>query len=263
MKVEIYSDIACPWCYIGKRRFEQALAGFPGPGRTSRWSTGPTSSSRTPPGRRPRTAPGSPSATGRSRSRWTPGSPSSAAAEGITYDFDTALHVNTLLGHRLLHLALDRVRRRGAGRAQGAAAEGPLQRRVDIGDRAQLTEIAVAAGLGPRPGAEYLAGEEGADEVRAELAEARELGISAVPTFVFEGRWAVQGGQEADTFRGSWSRSPRRPRPRCGRRPRPVPARTIRRGRLLCGRRLRGLIRRHAARCPGPGSRQAGRLSRS
>ncbi len=72
---------------------------------------------------------------------------------------------------------------------------------MDVGDRTALTEVAVGAGLDRDRVTAYLAGEEGAAEVRAQLAEAREIGITAVPTFVFEGKWAVQGGQEAEAFR--------------------------------------------------------------
>ncbi|WP_371480118.1 DsbA family oxidoreductase [Kitasatospora sp. NBC_00315] len=200
MKVEIYSDIACPWCYIGKRRFEQALAGFAGRADVEVVY-------------RPyQLVPDAP-ATATPHRAWLADryGPQSVAmddrvtelgrAEGITYDFDAALHANTFLGHRLLHLAETEY---GAG-VQGELKEALLKAHfsdgVDIGDRARLTEIAVAAGLGRERVTAYLAGEEGAAEVRAQLDEARDLGISAVPTFVFEGRWAVQGGQDAATFR--------------------------------------------------------------
>ncbi|PBC78378.1 putative DsbA family dithiol-disulfide isomerase [Streptomyces sp. TLI_235] len=199
MKVEIYSDIACPWCYIGKRRFEQALDRFTGKDGVEVVY-------------RPyQLVPDAPEQASPHRAwlaeRYGPQSVAMDArvtelgrAEGITYDFDTALHANTFLGHRLLHLAETEY---------GAAVQADLKEQllkahftdgVDIGDRASLTGIAVAAGLDGERVTAYLAGEEGADEVRAQLDRARTLGITAVPTFVFEGRWAVQGGQEADTF---------------------------------------------------------------
>ncbi|MFI6447385.1 DsbA family oxidoreductase [Kitasatospora sp. NPDC050543] len=199
MKVEIYSDIACPWCYIGKRRFEQALAGFEGRADVEVVY-------------RPyQLVPDAPETATPHRAwlaeRYGPQSVAMDARvtelgrdEGISYDFDTALHVNTLRAHRLLHLA---------EAEYGAAVQGELKERllrahfsegVDVADVERLTEIAVAAGLDEARVAAYLAGDEGAAEVRAQLAAARELGISAVPTFVFEGRWAVQGGQETATF---------------------------------------------------------------
>jgi predicted DsbA family dithiol-disulfide isomerase len=199
MKVEIYSDIACPWCYIGKRRFEQALDRFPGRADVEvvyrPYQLVPDAPAEATPHR------------AWLAERYGPQSVAMDArvtelgrAEGITYDFDTALHANTFLGHRLLHLAESEY---------GAAVQADLKERllkahftdgVDIGGRAQLTAVAVAAGLDADRVASYLAGEEGADAVRAQLAEGRARGITAVPTFVFEGRWAVQGGQEADTF---------------------------------------------------------------
>ncbi|MEV4615150.1 DsbA family oxidoreductase [Kitasatospora sp. NPDC049258] len=199
MKVEIYSDIACPWCYLGKRRFEQALDRFAGKAEVEVVY-------------RPyQLVPDAPESASPHRAwlaeRYGPQSVAMddrvtrlGEAEGVVFDFDTALHVNTFLGHRLLHLA---------GTEYGAPVQSALKELllkahfsdgVDVGDRAQLVEVAAAAGLDRDRAAAYLAGEEGVAEVRAQLAEARELGISAVPTFVFEGQWAVQGGQEAETF---------------------------------------------------------------
>ncbi|GAA0678837.1 DsbA family oxidoreductase [Kitasatospora atroaurantiaca] len=199
MKVEIYSDIACPWCYIGKRRFEQALDRFPGKEDVEVVY-------------RPyQLVPDAPEAATPHRAwlaeRYGPQSVAMDArvtelgrAEGIDYDFDAALHANTFLGHRLLHLAETEYGAAVQGELKEALLKAHFSDGADVGDREQLAEIAVGAGLDRDRVAGYLAGEEGAEEVRAQLAEARTLGISAVPTFVFEGRWAVQGGQEADTF---------------------------------------------------------------
>ncbi|MEV7180452.1 DsbA family oxidoreductase [Kitasatospora sp. NPDC093679] len=199
MKVEIYSDIACPWCYIGKRRFEQALDRFPGKDGVEvvyrPYQLVPEAPEQASPHRAwlaERYGPQSVAMDARVTEL--------GAAEGIAYDFDAALHANTFLGHRLLHLAETEY---------GAAVQADVKERllkahfsdgVDVGDRTALTAIAVAAGMDGERVTGYLAGEEGADEVRDQLDRARSLGITAVPTFVFEGRWAVQGGQEADTF---------------------------------------------------------------
>ncbi|MGF1432177.1 DsbA family oxidoreductase [Kitasatospora sp. LaBMicrA B282] len=199
MKVEIYSDIACPWCYIGKRRFDQALARFEGREAVEVVF-------------RPyQLVPDAPATAGPHRAwlaeRYGPQSRAMddrvtelGRAEGIAYDFDAALHANTFLGHRLLHLAEAEYGAAVQGELKEALLKAHFSDGVDVGDRAALTEVAVAAGLDRQRVVDYLAGEEGAAEVREQLAQARELGISAVPTFVFEGRWAVQGGQEAETF---------------------------------------------------------------
>ncbi|MFJ2779210.1 MULTISPECIES: DsbA family oxidoreductase [unclassified Kitasatospora] len=200
MKVEIYSDIACPWCYIGKRRFEEALEGFAGKENVEVVY-------------RPyQLVPDAPATASPHRAwlaeRYGPQSVAMDArvaelgrAEGITYDFDAALHANTFLGHRLLHLAETEYGVAVQGRLKEALLKAHFTDGVDVGDREALTEVAAAVGLDRERVAAYLAGDEGTAEVRAQLAEARELGINAVPTFVFEGKWAVQGGQEAETFR--------------------------------------------------------------
>ncbi|MFI5528693.1 DsbA family oxidoreductase [Kitasatospora sp. NPDC051853] len=199
MKVEIWSDIACPWCFVGKRRFEQALDRFEGKDGVEIVY-------------RPyQLVPDAPATASPHREwlaeRYGPQSVAMDArvtelgrTEGITFDFDTALHANTLLGHRLLHLAETEYGAEVQGVLKEALLKAHFSDGVDVGDRAALTDVAAAAGLDRDRVAAYLAGDEGAEEVRAQIAEGRELGISAVPTFVFEGKWAVQGGQEADTF---------------------------------------------------------------
>jgi predicted DsbA family dithiol-disulfide isomerase len=197
MKIEIYSDIACPWCYIGKRRFERALGAFPQPVEVVY---------------RPyQLVPDAPAVATPHRAwlaeRYGPQSRAMddrvaalGATDGIRYDFDAALHANTFDGHRLLHLAATEY---------GLPVQHELKERllaahfsdgVDVGDQTALTEVAVAAGLDRARVVAYLASDEGRTEVAAELAEARELGINSVPTFVIDGTWAIQGAQETSTF---------------------------------------------------------------
>lgn len=199
MKVEIYSDIACPWCYIGKHRFERALAAFPGRDRVEvvylPYQLDPSA----------------PAVAASHRayldSRYGPGSAQMdqrvaalGAGEGIAFDFEHALHVNTLLGHRLLHLA----RTEYGPVVQAALKEKLFEARFakggNVGDPEQLADLAEQVGIDRERAAAYLASDEGTKEVAAELAEAREIGVTSVPTYVFEGRWAVSGAQEAETF---------------------------------------------------------------
>lgn len=199
MKVEIYSDIACPWCYVGKHRFERALAAFPGADSVEviyrPYQLAPDKSEHPEPHREYLTA------------RY---GPQSAAmddrlaalgrAEGLPFDFDRVLETNTLLAHRLLWHALN---------AYGPAVQAALKHRlltahfaegVDVGDRDALATLAAEAGLDRDRAAAFLASDDGREEVLTEIEESRALGITAVPTFVFEGQWAVQGGQETSTF---------------------------------------------------------------
>lgn len=199
MKVEVYSDIACPWCYLGKRRFERALADFSGAQRVEVTY-------------RPfQLDPGAPAEASSHRAyldaRYGPGSAAMDArvaeigrAEGVDFDFERALHVNTLDGHRLLWLA---------GSRYGPAVQAALAERLfaarfaeggNVGDHAQLVEAAAAAGVGREHAAAFLASDEGRREVADLIAQAAGLGVSSVPTYVFEDTWAVSGAQETEVF---------------------------------------------------------------
>jgi predicted DsbA family dithiol-disulfide isomerase len=199
MKVEIYSDIACPWCYIGKRRFDRALEAFEGAGGVEvvyrPYQLVPDAPAEASPHRAwlaERYGPQSRAMDDRVTEI--------GRQEGIVYDFDAALHVTTLHAHRLLRLA---------EHEYGAAIQAELKERllaahfsdgVNVADYAALTGVAVAAGLDRARVEAYLASDEGLAETRAELARAGQLGISAVPTFVIDGKYAVQGAQETETF---------------------------------------------------------------
>ena len=199
MKVEIYSDIACPWCYIGKRRFEKALAAFPGRDEVDvefrPYQLDPAASST-----------GSPLIErlqrkfGANAGAMTQRVTETARTEGLEMNFDRAIAANTLGAHRLLWLA---------EREHGPEVQHELADRlfaahftdgVDIADHEQLTRIAVSAGLDEARVGAFLAGDEAKDDVRAAIRDAQALGITAVPTFIFDGRYAVQGGQPAPIF---------------------------------------------------------------
>jgi predicted DsbA family dithiol-disulfide isomerase len=200
MKVEIYSDIACPWCYIGKHRFERALADFPGADRVE-VSFRPF-----------QLVPDAPTeATGHRAwldARYGPGSAAMDArvaqlglADGIVFDFEHALHVNTFDGHRLLYLAETEYGLPVQAALKEKLLAGRFADGLNVGDHGQLADLAASVGIDRARAAAYLASDEGVAEVRAELAHARDLGVTSVPTFVFDGRSAVSGAQEVDTFR--------------------------------------------------------------
>ena len=199
MRVEIYSDVACPWCYIGKRRFEKALAAFP---RRSEveviykpYQLDPAAPAKAAPVLE-RLQRKFGAQAGSMMKRVT----DAARGEGIEMNFDRALAANTLTAHRLLWLA---------AREHGSAIQQDLADRLfdahfsqggDIGDRGQLTELAVSAGMDRARVADFLRSSEGTDEVKAEIRGAQEMGITAVPTFIFDDRHAVQGGQPSPIF---------------------------------------------------------------
>lgn len=199
MKVEIYSDIVCPWCYIGERRFARALEAFGSQKDVEVVFRPYQLDPETPTEARP--------LKGYLQSRY--GASASAmldrvtetgAGEGITFDWDNALSVNTATAHRLMGLA---------ERENGAAVQTRLAEQLfelyftrggDVSDHAALTEAAVAAGMDGDRVRDYLASGEGLPETEAGFDQARQLGIRAVPTFVFDGKYAVQGAQSVSTF---------------------------------------------------------------
>jgi predicted DsbA family dithiol-disulfide isomerase len=199
MKVEIYSDVACPWCYIGKRRFARALAEFAGEEPVDVVF-------------RPyQLDPGAPTAAvpllqhlqqrfGGSAGGMTKAVTDAAAGEGITIDWDRAQAVNTHTAHRLLRLA----EREYGPAMQLAVAEALFDahfaRGGDIGDHRLLTSIARDAGMDEVRAHEYLESGEGGEALDAELETARRMGIQSVPTFVFDEQYAVSGAQPVAVF---------------------------------------------------------------
>lgn len=199
MQVEIYSDVACPWCYVGKARFERALAAFPG-------HTGVDVTYRpfqlnpsTPEQAQPLYDYYDQLFGPEFRSRHSQVG-EIAEREGLEFRFDRALAVNTFTAHRLMWLTEHHY---------GAATQRDLKNALlrayftdggNVGDHETLADLAAGVGVDRDRALGWLSGQDGVAEVTAELAHARELGIQAVPTFVFDGKYAVQGAQEASTF---------------------------------------------------------------
>ncbi len=198
MQVEIYSDVVCPWCYIGKRRFEDALARFDGRDDVTvvfrPFQLDPNAPSTPMPvldayARKF----GGPEEAAKIMERVT----ATAAPEGLDFHMEIAQRANTFDAHRLIGFAQDRG-------VQGEMKERLLRAYFvegrDVGSRAELADLAADVGLDHDEVAGYLDSNAGTAELRAELLESLDRGVSAVPTFVFEGRWAVPGAQDADTM---------------------------------------------------------------
>jgi len=201
MLVEIYSDVVCPWCYIGKRRFEEAMAQYPRRDEvTVVWKPfqlNPTARST-----------GTPVVEAYAKKfggleqaqRIIATVTDTAASVGLEFHMDRALQANTLDAHRLIAFAHD---------VGGSALQGAMNERLllayftqgrNVGEHAELAALAAEVGMDRSQVMEFLVGDEGLSEVRAEIAEAAERDITAVPTFVFDGKWSVPGAQEPDTF---------------------------------------------------------------
>ncbi len=202
LHVEIWSDVVCPWCYIGKRRFERAVAEVDGEIDVEfvyrPYQLDPTApiGTATPVTEVYARKFGGPERAERIFENVT----GIAAGEGLDFRLDQALRGNTRDAHRLLWFA-----EQDAGPdVQAALKEQLLQAYfsdgLDVGDRDVLADRAAAAGLDRETVAAFLDGTDGADEVDEMLARAHEQGITAVPTYVIEDSWAIPGAQETDTF---------------------------------------------------------------
>jgi predicted DsbA family dithiol-disulfide isomerase len=199
MKVEIYSDIVCPWCYIGERRFARALAAFPEAERVDVVFRPFQLDAEAPATPRPLAE-----ALGRKfgarASAMMSRVADAARGEGIDVRWDIALSANTLTAHRLLRLA---EREEGAA-VQRAIADrlfgAHFTRGLDVGDVGVLADIAAEEGMDRDRVEAHLATDEGLREVCDEIEAAQAMGVTAVPTFVFDGKYVVQGGQPVPTF---------------------------------------------------------------
>ena len=203
LKVDVWSDIACPWCYIGKRRLEAGIAAY-----------------RAQDGALPveveyhsfELAPDTPVDFDGNEvdflvrhKRLTADQVRSmidrvtriAADEGLAYDYDALRHTNTVKAHQLLHYANDRG-------LQVEAKERLLRAYFvegrHIGRADDLADLAVEIGLDRDDVLRSLAEDEYLAAVRADQRAAVELGIQAVPFFVIDGRYGVSGAHPADVF---------------------------------------------------------------
>ena len=205
MKVEIYSDIVCPWCYIGERRFARALADFP-EGEQVEVVFRPYQLDPSAPMEAVSHDEYLTKRYGRSVAEMHGHVEAAGAGEGITFEWERALAANTLTAHRLLQLA---------EREYGTVVQRALIERLfalhftrggNIADVEQLADEAAAVGIDRARSRAYLDSDEGLSGLQAELEAARELGIRAVPTYVFDGKWAVQGAQPVENFREALAR---------------------------------------------------------
>jgi predicted DsbA family dithiol-disulfide isomerase len=200
MKIDIWSDIACPWCYVGKRRFEQALARFehrdeaeivwhsfeldPSAARTYAGSQAELLAAKY----------GVPVAQAQQmNARMT----TEAKKEGLDFHFDVVKPGNTFDAHRLIHLAGSVGRREVMVERffRGYFTEGAA-----IGDPQTLLALATDAGLERDAVRSVLQSDRYADAVRADEAQARTFGIGGVPFFAIDEKYGVSGAQPPDVL---------------------------------------------------------------
>jgi len=200
MRVDIWSDVVCPWCYVGKARFEKALSSYPQRDEVSvvyhSFELDPSYSAD----KRGETnlqmlsrKYGMASA----QARQAEGQVASLAhAEGLGFDAERPIG-NTFDIHRVIQLGLANGVQR---ELLGAVNEAYFAQARQVFDAAVLAEVATGAGLDPVAVGKVLDGDQYADEVRRDEAEAGQLGISGVPFFVFDMAIGVSGAQPVELF---------------------------------------------------------------
>ncbi|MGE3287312.1 MAG: DsbA family oxidoreductase [Pseudonocardia sp.] len=212
--MEIWSDVVCPWCAIGRARFTSALAGFAhGDEVEVRWR----SFELDPYAPRERPGPldehlaakyGLPLEKAREMQRQMT---ATAAAEGLEFRFDRARAGNTFDAHRLLHHAVETAGRAAQDRLKGALLCAYLTDGEPIGDPEALVRVAASAGIDPDRARDVVESDRHADDVRDDELQAQRYGITAVPFFVIDARYGVAGAQPAHVLREAldtaWTRT--------------------------------------------------------
>ncbi|HEX3952809.1 MAG TPA: DsbA family oxidoreductase [Stellaceae bacterium] len=198
MRIDIVADVTCPWCYIGKRRLERAIAMRPNLPVTLVWRPFQVNGELPPEGLPRELHLQCKFGNGRSAARAQTALLTAGAREGIAFAFDRIRRVpNTLNAHRLIRLAA------AQGRADAvveALFRAYFVDAEDIGDSGVLVSIAGACGLNKAAARAHLAGGAGVAAVIAEEHRARRIGIDAVPCFIIEGEYALGGAQDAEMF---------------------------------------------------------------
>jgi predicted DsbA family dithiol-disulfide isomerase len=196
MKIEIWSDVVCPWCYIGKRRLETALGEFEHADDVEvTWRSfqlnpdAPKTAVPTPDYLKSRFGPQAATMTGRVADL--------GRAEGLNLDFATSLTVNTLTAHRALHFAASQ----GLGdEAKERLLRAHFSEGADVSDHETLAKLLAEVGVDADRTRAVLAGTEYATEVRDDIEEADRIGITGVPFFVIDRKYGISGAQPAEVF---------------------------------------------------------------
>jgi predicted DsbA family dithiol-disulfide isomerase len=209
VKVDVWSDVVCPWCYLGKRRLESALAEFPHADELSvvwhAFELDPSAPRRRelPPGEHLARKYGmTPEQVAVSWQRLT----DLAAAEGLEYHLDRTQGGNTFDAHRLIELGAELGRQ---DEVNERFLRAYFTESAAVGEPEVLDALAVEAGLPRDEVADVLATDRFADAVRDDELTARRYGINGVPFFVLDGRYGVSGAQSSalllEALTAAWS----------------------------------------------------------
>jgi predicted DsbA family dithiol-disulfide isomerase len=200
VEIEIWSDVVCPWCYIGKHRFERALSEFERADEVQvTWRSFQLNPDM-PAGQAVPTVEYLARRFGAQSEGMVDRMAGLGEAEGIAFDYASSLAVNTLDAHRALHLAADQ--------GVGGAAEERLFRAhfaegADLSDPDELARLLSEVGVPADQVRSTLAGNDYEDAVRDDIREAQLLGANGVPFFVLDRRYGISGAQPSELFLGA------------------------------------------------------------
>jgi len=198
MQIDIVSDVICPWCFVGKRRLERALALRPELAARLSWRAFQLNPEMPSDGISRELYLSAKYGGSRGTGQIFAAVCAAGRGEGIDFAFERIRRIpNTLRAHRLIRLA---TLESCGGDVVERLFQAYFLAGLDIGDIDGLAAIAAQAGLDEAEIRQYLAGEAGTNEVRAEEHRARRLGIHAVPYFVLDRGYAISGAQEPEMF---------------------------------------------------------------
>jgi predicted DsbA family dithiol-disulfide isomerase len=207
MKVEVWSDVMCPFCYIGKRKFEQALAQFADKDKIQlvwrSYQLDPTISDSTEKDYRKHLQ--QKKGWGDQQAKDILDNVTQMAADvGLEYHFEKALVANTFKAHRFAHYAHQYKLQDAAEEALFIAhfVEGK-----DISDNEALADMGQKMGLDKEDVLRFLTTEEMTEAVKNDITEAEQIGVSGVPFFVFDRKYAISGAQDEAVFLNTLSQS--------------------------------------------------------
>lgn len=198
MKIEIWSDVMCPFCYIGKRRLEEALAvsGMTAEIEWKSFQLDPDMESQ--PGKNVYQYLAERKGISVLESEAMHGNVVQMAKQaGLDYHFEKAVVANSFDAHRLLQFA----KTKGLGNeAEERIFSAYFTEGVDVADKQELARLAAEIGLDAAEAKQVLESNDFSVEVRSDIAEAAQIGVRGVPFFVFNRKYAVSGAQPVDAF---------------------------------------------------------------
>ena len=200
MKVEIWSDVMCPFCYIGKRKFEKALERFPDKDNVQlEWKSFQLAPNmQTDPNKTiHQHLAQSKGISVQEAERMNDHVTQMAKHVGLEYNMDRAVVANSFNAHRFSHFAKQQGKQ---DEAEEVLFHAYFTEGKNIDDQATLIALGTKISLDPGALKSALENEEFSDEVRADIFEAQQLGIRGVPFFVFDRKYAVSGAQESQAF---------------------------------------------------------------